>query len=79
MKNKKQQSEALEAERHALELQLKEEQSKTFESDENETDVSEIARIEQSIASWQKGIETIINRINEIDIELTMLCVGGLE
>ena len=79
MKNKKQQSEALEAERHALELQLKEEQSKTFESDENETDVSEIARIEQSIVSWQKGIETIINRINEIDIELTMLCVGGLE
>lgn len=79
MKNKKQQSEALEAERHVLELQLKEEQSKTFESDENKTDVLEIARIEQSIASWQKGIETIINRINEIDIELTMLCVGGLE
>lgn len=79
MKNKKQQSEALEAERHTLELQLIVEQSKTFVSDENETDVSAIEGIEQNISDWQEGIEAIIKRINQIDVELTMLCVGGSE
>lgn len=78
METKRERYERLDVERSRLAEELRIEQLKSFDFDStsSEEDLSEIERL---MSESMARREQIVSEIDKIDVELTMLCVGGFE
>ncbi|QEL01585.1 hypothetical protein FKG96_12465 [Olivibacter sp. LS-1] len=78
METKRERYERLDVERSRLAEELRIEQLKSFDFD-NTSSEKDLSEMESLMSESMTRREQIVSEINKIDVELTMLCVGGFE